>query len=434
MSPSASLQASSRRLLGDALRVAWGTVIGQAPFVLITPIITRLCLPAELGIYGLALAFVGITAPAVGLRLELAAISAGDRDDARALLMLSSLAILPATGLCVAVLCALKWLSIGSYDALSWGIVAATGATIAAAGAYSTLRSWLVRRHRFGLVANSLTLQGCVRAGLPLLFAPFGLTALLLILSELVARLSAISLMVGRAGLFAALRGTSLGKSALQERAKRFWKYPVLLGPSALIDAAATSLPVPILATCYGLEVAGKFALVQRLVMLPAALIGSSVGDVFHAHAASIAGQRPGTVGTFLATTAARLLVLAVVVYVPIAVVAPFIAGWVFGRQWTDVGTMIAVLAPLCIAQTIVNPISRGLLLSGREERKLLADVICVVLPLSTLYFASTQPVLVAIACFSIASAIAYAIYYVVILKALEKVPVQPTAPADARR
>jgi len=434
MSARASLHNSSRRLLGDALRVAKGTVIGQAPFVLVTPLITRLCQPTELGIYGLALAFVGIVAPAVGLRLELAAITARQPDDARALWILSALAIIPMTCVAIAVLCVLKVLNVGSYSVLSWWMVVATGATIVAAGAYSTMRSWLVRRHQFGLVANSLTIQGLVRAGLPVLCAPLGLTAMLLIVSELVARLSAIWLMAHRGELRAALAGTQLRAQALRERGRRFWKYPVLLGPSALIDAAATALPVPILASCYGLEVAGKFALVQRLVMLPAALIGSSVGDVFHAHAAEIVGRPSGSVSAFLATTAMRLLLVAMAVYTPIAVIAPFTAGWIFGPKWADVGAMIAVLAPLCIAQTVVNPISRGLLLSGREERKLLADVTCVVMPLSTLYLARGQPALLAIAWFSAASVIAYIIYYLVILKALQKRPPQLASPMDARR
>jgi O-antigen/teichoic acid export membrane protein len=155
---------------------------------------------------------------------------------------------------------------------------------------------------------------------------------------------------------------------------------------------------------------------------------------VFHAHAAEIAGRRSDSVGGFLAATAMRLLLLALVVYIPIALVAPFTARWIFGPKWADVGAMIAVLAPLCIAQTVVNPISRGLLLSGREERKLLADVTCVVLPLSTLYLARNQPALVAIAWFSAASVIAYFIYYLVILKALQKGPGHLVAPVDAPR
>jgi len=253
--------------------------------------------------------------------------------------------------------------------------------------------------------------------------APFGASAALLIAAELAARFSAILLMVRGSGLFTALSGTRISARALGDSARRFWKYPVLLGPSALIDAAASALPVPVLATCYGLGPAGKFALVQRLVMLPAALIVGSVGDVFHAHAANVAGQHPHAVGRFVATAAGRLFLLALAVYVPVGLVAPFTAGWVLGRQWTDAGYMIALLAPLCIAQTTVSPISRGLLLSGREERKLLADVACLVLPITTLYFARRQSMLVAVACFSVAATIAYVIYYAVIARALEKVP-----------
>jgi O-antigen/teichoic acid export membrane protein len=120
-------------------------------------------------------------------------------------------------------------------------------------------------------------------------------------------------------------------------------------------------------------------------------------------------------------------------VYIPIAIIAPFAAGWVLGRQWADAGLMIAALTPLCVAQTAVSPISRGLLLSGREERKLVADVICLVLPISVLYLASGQPMMVAIACFSAASVVALGFYYMVIVNALQKGPVSPSAGAAQR-
>jgi len=78
-----------------------------------------------------------------------------------------------------------------------------------------------------------------------------------------------------------------------------------------------------------------------------------------------------------------------------------------------------------------VSPISRGLLLSGREERKLIADITCLVLPITALYLASGRPMLVAIACFSAASVIAFVVYYVVIVKALQKGPRSPVASSD---
>ena len=420
MSATTSVPTPVRRLLGDALLIARGTVFGHAPFVLVMPLITRLYPPAELGLYGLALAFVGIAAPVAGLRFELAAISARDSDDARALLLLSALAILPITCLCTGLLCGLKLLGVGAYNALPWWMVGATAIIVAASGAYSTLRCWLVRHHRFRLVATSLSLQGYIRGGIPVVLAPVGASAALLLAGELVSRLSAVALMMRQGALQAARRALRTPRSALRERASRFWKYPVLLAPSALIDAAATALPVPVLATCYGLSAAGKFALVQRLVMLPAILIVGSVGDVFHAHAADMAHQQPAATAGLLANTAGRLLLFAVAVYLPVALVAPFIAGWVFGSGWADAGAMIAVLAPTCIAQTVVSPLSRGLLISGREEQKLVADIAFLLVPILTLYFASSHPLIVAIAYFSGASVVSFLIYYVVIRRALD--------------
>jgi O-antigen/teichoic acid export membrane protein len=167
--------------------------------------------------------------------------------------------------------------------------------------------------------------------------------------------------------------------------------------------------------------------------MLPAMLIVSSVGDVFHAHAASLTDQHGNAVSTLVASTGGRLLLLALAVYLPVALVAPFTAGWVFGREWVDAGPMITVLAPLCIAQTTVSPISRGLLFSGREERKFVADAACLVLPVMTLYLARTQPMIVAVACFSVAATGAYGIYYLVVVQALAKTPFSTGRPGPPR-
>jgi O-antigen/teichoic acid export membrane protein len=428
---SASPQTQPRRLLGDILLVARGTVLGQVPFVLLTPLIARLYPASELGIYGLSLAFVSVAAQTVGLRFELAAMAAREPDDARALFVLSGLSILPITCACTLLLVALKIFHIGSYQALSWWLVAATGATVAAAGAYSTLRCWLARRHRFAMVASSLTVQGCLRAGLPVALAAVGKTAPMLVLSELLGRFGAIAMMLYHSRLLSALRALRVPVVALRERAVRFWKYPVLLTTSALIDAAATALPVPVLASCYGLEAAGKFVLVQRLMILPAALIVGSVGDAFTVHAADVVRHHPAAVSSFLAKTARRLLVLALVVYVPVAVVGPLAARWWFGNAWADAGPMMAALAPLCVAQTVVSPISRGLLFSGREERKLLADLACLILPATTLYLATSRSMLFAIGSFSAASVVAFIIYYVVVVKSLSS-GVPPPAPTPA--
>jgi len=130
------------------------------------PLITRLYPPADSGSTVWRWHSLGVAAQVVGLALELAAISARDRDDSRALLLLSALAILPVTCVCSVVLCGLKVLGIGSVQRSAVVDRGGHCATIATVGAYSTLRCWLARRHRFRLVANSLiTLR--VSAGIP---------------------------------------------------------------------------------------------------------------------------------------------------------------------------------------------------------------------------------------------------------------------------
>lgn len=392
--------------------------MGQAPFVLLSPAITRLYSPSQIGIYSLAIAFVAVAAPVAGLRFELAAISAAKSADSRNLLLLSGLLSLPVSLISGATLCVVKSTGIASYGSLSWPMVLVTVLAVWTSGIYSALRCGAVRRHEFRTVANTLSVQGAARGIAPLALALLSRSALMLITGEVLARCASVSLLASKLRLGKALAGVRFRWRSLAATVRRYWKYPVLLTPSALIDAVALAIPVPMVAALYGLSAAGIFALAQRLVMLPAAFIASSVGDVYHAHATRIArGDSAGDLHRLMRRTAARLTLFALAVYVPVAVLAPSFAGFVFGRKWAQSGILIAALAPACVAQAVVSPLSRGLLVAAKEESKLIADVACLLMPSISLYFARRLPLSGAVAAYSIGSVAAFGIYFVVIAR-----------------
>jgi O-antigen/teichoic acid export membrane protein len=403
-------------MIRDVLAVAKGTMLGQAIFALLSPVVTRLYSTHELGIYGLVMAFAGVAVPVAGLRFELAAIAVKDEARARDLLLLSLLAIVPVAAVAAAGLITLKSASLWSYAAVSWGLVAMAIAIVIVSGVLATLRSSLIRRQRFGGVARSLAWQGVIRGAFPVGVATLTRGALGLTSGELVSRLIGVLILLRHGGGILERLPSTLVVRRLRETAAIFWKYPALMVPSSLLDAIAVAIPVPIVATCYDLETAGKFALVQRLAILPAAFIVSSVGDVFHSHAAQVMQEGGRSARQFLFAIARPLLLFALAVYLPLAVLAPFAAPWIFGREWTQIGIMIAALAPMCVVQTVVSPLSRGLLLGKKEERKLLADIVCLIIPAGTLYLASGKPIATAIAFFSLASVCAYAVYFLIIV------------------
>lgn len=415
MSAGQGLPSEGRFLIRDVLRVARGGLIGQAPFVLLSPAITRLYSPTQIGIYGLAMAFVSVGAPVAGLRFELAAISAPESAIARNLLLLSGLLALPVSLLCAAALYALKSTGVASYGSLSWPMILVTVIVVWTSGVYSAMRCGAVRGHQFDVVANTLSVQGSARAVVPVALALCSRGALMLITGEVLARCASIGMLVSKLRLGEPLRGFRPQWRALADTARRYWKYPLLMTPSALIDSLAVAIPVPMISALYGLSAAGTFALVQRLVMLPAAFIVSSVGDVYHAHATRIAGGESGDLGGLMRNTAGRLGLFALAVYVPLALLAPLCAGWVFGREWAGAGMLIAALTPASAAQTVVSPLSRGLLVEGREERKLIADVACLLVPSLSLYLASRLPLPAAVAAYSIGSVVAFGVYFCVI-------------------
>ena len=92
-----------------------------------------------------------------------------------------------------------------------------------------------------------------------------------------------------------------------------------------------------------------------------------------------------------------------------------------FGDSWVDAGRVAAVLAPFLWISVVVSPISRLILVSGRVELKLVADVVRLVLPVGALFLARDWGFVPAMVAFSAASCCAYLLYLWLIWYAISR-------------
>ena len=155
--------------------------------------------------------------------------------------------------------------------------------------------------------------------------------------------------------------------------------------PSSLVDALAAALPLPVIAWLFGPAAAGQFALVWRVAALPGGLIGASVGDVFHAHATGARDGGPEQVRRLLRDTLRMLVLVALLIYVPLCLVAPWVFPWIFGEPWGVAGQMMLYLAPMWIASMVVSPVSRLPVVLGRPGLKFVFDLCFLVRPIAAL-------------------------------------------------
>lgn len=398
-------------LLRQAMSIGRGTLLAQAAGVLVSPLLTRLYTPADFGGFGLLLAFVSVAAVAVTLRFDVAIPSAATDRQADALLALNCVIAVPCSVLAALLLAALSGAGLAGYGELPpWsGLIVA--AMLMASGTFSALRFWQVRRLQFARIGTALARQGVGRALAPVGLAVLPLGWAGLAAGDLLGRCLGL-LQLGRDAWRPALASLRTARpSFVRALLRRNRRYPTILLASSVVDAVAAAMPLPVIATIFGLTAAGEFALITRIASAPAALIGNSLADVAHARFAA----RRGAAVPELLQAAGRLTLVAIALYVPGAIVAPMLLPWVFGADWERTGYVFACLMPGLLAALLVSPFSRVLVVAERPEMKLVVDLMFLTLPCTGLWLARDLGFLPALLVFALINCAIFTVYAVLV-------------------
>lgn len=401
----------------NVAKLGGGTALGQSLVIASTPLLTRFYTPQAFGQFGLVLAFSSVATVVIAMRYDLAIASAVDESEADELLAVALLTSIPTSAAAAVAL----WLMIRGdvlgFGVLPLGAVPLLGALLFATSAVMSLRYWNVRNFRFRDVGAAIALQGVGRAVLPLLVAVLSPGWWGLLAGEAAGRILGVARMAR--GTMARL--TTLTADRMTRAARRYWRYPTMVLPSALLDAVAVAAPLPIISEFFGVAAAGQFALVQRVAAVPAALVASSFADVIHAEGSRLRDSPASAIQLLAMQSVRRLGVIGAVVYVPVMLLAPTVFPLVFGSDWREAGVVAAILAPYLWLTLVVSPLSRLILVNGRIELKVLADLVCLGLPVAALVAGRTFGLTGAMVAFSAASVLAYLFYLAIVWRAVSR-------------
>jgi hypothetical protein len=198
-----------------------------------------------------------------------------------------------------------------------------------------------------------------------------------LAVAELAGRAAGARAMFVRAGLSLRDVVTRAREYAPLRRIAERERAHVFLGlPSAVVNAVAIAIPVPLLIAHYGTELGGQFALADRLITLPAGLVGAAVADAQFSRMARFFHRAPRHLPRLVLLVALRLAFISAPLGVAVYFLAPLLAGPVLGNRWAEAGVIAALLVPLHLVRFIFAPISRVVLVTGRQGEKLLWDLL----------------------------------------------------------
>jgi O-antigen/teichoic acid export membrane protein len=356
--------------------IAGGTALGQALIALASPLLTRLYTPSQLGLLAVYAALLSTLVPASSLRYEVAIPLPDDEKDA-----FNLLAVVMA---CLVAVCALL---LGVVPFVRVGLSRLTGSPalghylwilpfgLLAAGTYQALSYWAVRKGTFGLIGRTRLVQAGGQVGAQVGFGVLGFGAGGLLLGDVVGRLGGASTIA-----VTVLRGRSqeagtITRARMRDVAKRYRRFPLFGTWSALANSAGLHLTPFLVAVTFGVKQAGWFTVGQRVMALPSTIVGQAVGQVYLHDAAEAVRTDLRSLRDLYVRTARRLILLGIVVFVPIALLAPVAFATIFGSDWRRAGVYAQITAIMFLLQLVVSPLSQTLNVIGRQDLQLGWDV-----------------------------------------------------------
>jgi O-antigen/teichoic acid export membrane protein len=377
----------------------------------ITPLLTRLYTPDEFGAFAVYSSVLLVGASIATLRYDFARPLTTEEATAAALLVLAVAAVC-LTGCVVAVATAVigddfvRLADVAALEPYLWLIPVG----VFGAGLYQALTYWSIRDRAFGRIARTRVAQAVAMGATQTLAGVASAGVVGLLIGALLGQVAGVGRLGAAAGRELRETGSALTLEKLRGTARRYRRFPLLSLPSGLTNSLGLYGPAILVAAFYGPVTAGWFALTQRALNAPTALLSNSVGQAYTGEAASLARTGSGSMLALFDSTLRRLALIALVPTLLAVAVSPALFEFVFGSEWRPSGEFAQVLAAMFFVQFVVVPLSQSLNILERLGLQLAYDNLRLVLALGglTLAYLAGADALGAVAAYGGGMTIAY--------------------------
>lgn len=363
--------------LRNAATLIGGTTFSQILLMLASPILARLYVPAEFGIFSMYSSIAGIFSVILCLRYELAIVLPQKEEDAANLMFLS---LFLCISLCLIsqilihfffsdISCLLNkpelgfWLKLLPISLFSIGIM-------------QVCNYWITRKKNFKLLATRGILQSCVTSfgQISLGFAYHNGSGGLIggsIVGSMVASICLVYNIVVTEGK--SLIGFFSIKKIF-EMLVAYKDFPIYSTWSSWLNTSSIMMPPLLLGYYFTPDVVGFYALGLKVIQMPMSFIGSAVAQVFYSRATD--AKRAGNLGGLSFNIFKHLIQIGMVPIIFLSIIAPDVFAIVFGYKWIVAGQYLRWFSVWMFFNFISSPMSMLFLVLGKQRTGLIINFI----------------------------------------------------------
>lgn len=334
------------------LSVMSGGAAAQALQLLAYPVIARLFLPQDLGLFWGGMGGITILVAVFTLQLEAAVLGARPR---QVPLLLQVVAWVVGAAAAMSLLLVVLLAALASpkgWPREAWWIVWYMPVGLLAHGLYAIGVARVIRLRVYGRLGLGHLTIALVAVGAQIASGYAGLGVLGLVLSDLLARLFGLWVLWGRpswVGLPVLRR--------IRQVLVRFRRFPLLMGPATILNVASQNIQSIFFPLLHGASQAGQLGVATRLTAAPAGLVAGAVSQVFSGEL--VARQdRPLEQRQLVLETLYLSTMVALPFGFSVAIGADVLIPWGLGESWGLAGVYAAIMSGGVAMSMIVSPIS----------------------------------------------------------------------------
>lgn len=356
--------------LKNSAKLVAGTAVAQAISFLVTPLITRLYTPADVGMFTFFISIVGGIGLIATLRYEMAVVPAKDDHES---VNAAFVSLLIAFTLCSALailifLFNLFVLPSSSFNPIykSWLYFLPVMIFMVSAG--NVFQQWYNRKKEYRTLAVAKVVNSAGNNLLTLYLGFLGIGVWGLLLGNFVGLLVFNLFFVY--GIYMRYRQSLLHFNLPEQKslARKHKDLPLANTPQILVELVQIYGIIFLLQAFFSAEIVGWYSLSQRLLQAPLTLIGTSFAQVFYKDAS----ERQLNDGNLTGLVIKMIKVSAMVAILPLIVlltIGPWLIGFVFGSAWHEAGIYARILAPWLFCDFIRATISYTPIVIGRTRK-----------------------------------------------------------------